>query len=88
MIRLTEIKRDRDWVTLRAEGWITSESCPLVESECSSLLDAGMRVRLECAAVTYVDSQGATMLRTLRKRRLEIVGCPPFILEFVEGAPR
>ena len=87
MMRLTEIERDRRRITLRVEGWIASDDSRLLESELASLLDRGSRVRLECSGVTYVDSRGAAMLRSLRRRRLEIVGCRPFILEFVDRAP-
>ena len=87
MMRLTEIKRDRLWITLRVEGWITSKDCPLLESECTSLLGEGKRLRLECTGVTYLDSLGAGTLRALRRRRVEIVGLPQFVVEFVGQAP-
>lgn len=83
MMRLTEIETDGRRITIRVEGWIASESSRVLEAECSSLLAGGSRVRLECSKVTYVDRRGAATLRKLMHHRVDIVECPPFILEFV-----
>ena len=83
MLRITEVKRGSDRITLRVEGWIASQNSGLLESETTGLLDRGFEVRLECSGVTYVDSKGAETLRSLSQRRSVIVGLPPFILEAV-----
>jgi hypothetical protein len=89
MMRLTEIGRTSGRVTIRVEGWITSADCEVLESECWLLLRGGQRVALECSRLTYVDRSGAATLRGLsRRNRLEIIGCPPFILEYMEDLRR
>lgn len=86
MMRLTESGRNARRVTLAVEGWIAGEDAGLLQAECSAHLEQGLRVDLDLSAVSYVDAAGARTLRRLRRNQLEIVSCPPFILEFVDGS--
>lgn len=86
MMRLTELGRNWQRVWLAVEGCIAAGGSSLLEAECNAILDQGLTVQLEFSQVTYVDRPGVAVLRRLQARRLEIVGCPPFLLEFMEGA--
>ncbi len=89
MMRLTETRRAGRLVTLRVEGSIARDDATLLLAECNSLLDLDCVVQLDLAGVSLVDAGGAATLRHLRLRQLEIVNCPPFILDFVDGgAPK
>jgi hypothetical protein len=85
-MRLTETSRSGGCITLTVEGWITSASSPLLESECGALLKRGHRVRLDCHLLRYVDEHGAAALRRLVARRVKLTSCSPVVLEVVERA--
>ncbi|NNF28816.1 MAG: STAS domain-containing protein [Gemmatimonadetes bacterium] len=85
MMRLTETDPGKGPITLMVAGRITSESSPLLASECEALLRRGRQVRLDCHLVTYVDARGAAALRRLTALQIEIARCPPLIREFLDA---
>ena len=84
MMRLTRTSQTPLEISFRLEGALSGSSARLLESELQPLFDKGMRVRLDCSQVTYIDREGALVLRRLR-RRLEIVRCRPLVLEMLDG---
>ena len=84
MMRLTRTSQTPQQIHLRLEGVLSGSSALLLESELSPLFEKGMRVRLDCSQLSYVDREGALVLRRLR-RRLEIVRCRPLVLEMLDG---
>jgi anti-anti-sigma regulatory factor len=86
MLRFS-IARSRFTLRISVEGSITAQSAPLIEQECRTALDQGDSVELDLQKVTFVDARGAALLRRLQRRRVAIVRCPRFILEFVRKDP-
>lgn len=84
-MRLTETGQKENRISLKVEGWISGDSSALLETECDERLARGCALELDLSRVSYVDAHGAETLRRLRRRTVEIVGCPQFILEFVNG---
>lgn len=87
MIRITETGREPGQVSLAVEGWIAGDSASLLDTECTAVLDAGERVRLDCSGVTFVDIHGADVLRRIRRRELTLAKCPQVILELLDREP-
>lgn len=84
MMRLTRTSQTPKEISFHLEGALSGSSSRLLESELLPLLERGMRVRLDCSQVTYIDRQGALVLGRLR-RRLDIVRCRPLVLEMLDG---
>lgn len=84
MMRLTRTSRTSEEISFRVEGALSGGSARILESELLPLLENGMSIRLDCSQVTYIDREGALVLRRLR-RRLQIVRCRPLVLEMLDG---
>ncbi len=57
---------------------------PFLERHCRTLLGADHALRLDLAGLSSVDTNGVRVLRRLRSPRVELLGCPPLILEMIE----
>ena len=88
MLRLTRKGELERTVTLQVEGRLVLDWAPLLEREVEALLTTFQSVRLDLAQVAYVDGDGRETLKRLLSRRIEIVNCPPLILQIlaIEGA--
>lgn len=83
MLRVTEVGTDNGRRALRLEGRIAGPWASVVEERCRELLAAGGNLRLDLAAVTYVDRRGATALRWLQESDVELDGCSQLIRELL-----
>jgi hypothetical protein len=61
-------------VRLKAEGTIKGDWVPLLEAECLCHLDSGRMVDLDVTGVSFVDRQGAAMVRSLVDKGVRLVG--------------
>jgi len=84
MLRFNASKPSETGVQVTVQGWITWQTESLLRQECLAILEEGWPLQLDLAGVTFVDSEGASMLRHLQKRGATIGPCPPVIREFVE----
>jgi anti-anti-sigma regulatory factor len=64
---------------------VDAESSTLLESECLAVIhQTGLQLTLDISAVDYVDRRGAMALRSLRRRRVEVIGSSPLIRQLME----
>jgi ABC-type transporter Mla MlaB component len=84
MFRITTVAESATEVTLKLEGRLMQDWVNDCESHCQQLLEQQRRVRLDCAAVTFVDRHGTNMLRRLAQQHLDIVNCPALIRALLE----
>jgi hypothetical protein len=82
-MRLTTLDQDTRSITLKLEGWIGSSDARLLESECSTHLHEALDVRLECSGLAYLGGDAVAALRRLMARGLQLIDCPPIILEII-----
>ena len=83
MLRIGRVAEGPSHATLRVEGRLVSQWVPVLEGECSLALRETGGVRLDLAAVTFVDRLGVAALRRLGAQGLEIINCPEFIEELL-----
>ena len=87
MLKITRISSG-DSDTLKLEGkllepWVSEVLRALAESNGHS-----GRIRLDLAAVNFVDSAGTQLLRDLIRRGIAIAACSAFVAELLhEGKP-
>lgn len=79
MLRVTRLAPDSSCPTLKVEGQIVSEWAAVLAAECAAVLSRGSRIKLDLADVSYIDSRGAEMLRSLPSDRVSLVNCTPLI---------
>ena len=74
-LRISRKNRSRSRATLVLEGKVAAEWSSLLERECSTLLRSRPALRLDLAAVDFVDRSGLRALRRLSRKGVEIF-CP------------
>ena len=86
--RITRVEgREGATRTLRVEGTLTLADAELLEGVCDELRgqsDAPLRVDL--SAITFLDSEGASVLCRLRRRGVSLEGLDLFVKRVVELA--
>lgn len=85
MLRITKIAENGTPVTLKLEGKIHADWVSLLEQECRTLIRQRREALLDFSAVTYMDTQGVELVRSLPARTFRIVNAPAFIEELLEG---
>jgi anti-anti-sigma regulatory factor len=75
-LRISQKSRSRSRATLVLEGKVAAEWSSLLERECSTLLRSRPALRLDLAAVDFVDRSGLRALRRLSRKGVKIF-CPP-----------
>ena len=85
MLRITPIHDSDTVITLKLEGRLHDAWVGLLELECGRLLEIRKNVLLDCARVSFVDSEGVELLRRLSNGHLRLIHCPPFITDLLAG---
>ena len=83
MLRVTKIAPNPAFPTLKVEGQIVSQWAAFLAGECAEVLALATRINLDLADVSYIDSNGAEMLRRLPSDRVTLVNCTPLIEELL-----
>lgn len=83
MLRISTVAESSSQVTLRVEGRVVSDWGALLERECRLALQRNRRVRLDLAAVQFIDGRGVAALRRLSRSDVEFGNCPEFIEELL-----
>jgi ABC-type transporter Mla MlaB component len=64
---------------LRIEGRLTRDDLPRLQQECASLLEAGLRLRLDLSGLQFADRAGIAALQALRGRGVTLLGASGFV---------
>ena len=83
MLKLNATEQKDRKTTIVVEGWIAKQHSELLEAECRERLEKGQTIRLDLSSVTNVDDGGARTLSRLLDAGVTLIGCSPFLLEFV-----
>jgi hypothetical protein len=84
VLKITRLSREGDRLTIKLEGEILG---PWVGAVCDACRQGGRRcrrLRLDLAAVTYVDAAGVELLRDLLAEGVEIAACSNFVRELLQ----
>ena len=71
-------------LTLNLEGEILGPWVGAVRDACTKRGRRSSRLRLDLAAVTYVDAAGVELLRDLMAEGVEITACSSFVRELLQ----
>ena len=86
MLRITEVVDSGTETTLHIEGRIVSEWVGVLQEECWRVLQqSSRRLRLDLAAVTFIDPRGVLALRWLTTEGVALVNSPAFIDTLLKG---
>ncbi len=83
MLRITS-SNHRSTETLKLEGKLVEPWVAELLQTSSSLLEQGLQIRLDLAAVSFVDAVGAQALRELIRRGVTIGPCSGFVAELLK----
>lgn len=86
MLRITLERREGDTARLSLEGTIAGPWVEELRRACKAAGVAGTPVVLGMAGVSFVDSEGARLVRTLAEAGASVRDCSPFVRELLEGA--
>jgi anti-anti-sigma regulatory factor len=80
MLKITEISKDDEAITLRLEGKLVDTWIPELERTCLYHRDEKNKaVVLDFSGVTFIDKNGVGMLESIQDQRVKIINCCPFI---------
>jgi anti-anti-sigma regulatory factor len=86
--RITQVERGEGAPrTLKVEGTLTLEDAGLLEGVCDELRgQSGAPLRVDLSAITFLDSESATVLCRLKRRGVCLEGLDLFVRKVVELA--
>jgi anti-anti-sigma regulatory factor len=85
MLRITKTVENGSVIKLRLDGTITSESFAEIDRTCAHYRSESTVV-LDMAGVTFMQTEPAQKLAQLKRDRLRIINCSPFIAALLETA--
>ncbi len=83
MLRITTITPPNNASTLRLEGQIADRWAKELETVVAQMDTDGVPAVLDLAGVSFIDSEGLRVLRSLANARL--VNASPFVTELLKG---
>jgi anti-anti-sigma regulatory factor len=86
MLRITVVESSSEAVKLRVEGRVTDRWVEELRRSCDvhALYD-GIRLTLDLADVSFVDTAGIEFLKELRSRCVTLLSPSPFVAEQLKG---
>jgi len=86
MLRVTVVESSREAVRLRVEGRIAAGWVEELRRSCEvQALSEGVRLTLDLADVSFVDTAGIELLKELRRRGVTLLNPSPFVAEQLKG---
>lgn len=71
--------------TLRVEGALTADTARLLDDMCAKLLEKpGATIIINVSAVSFINEDGAAVLRRLRQQGISFDGCELFTQRVIE----
>jgi anti-anti-sigma regulatory factor len=83
VLRITWLSRKGRGLTLKVEGLILGPWVDTLRAACAARGRRPRRLRLDLAAVTYVDAAGVHLLRDLMAKGVAIAACSGFVGELL-----
>jgi ABC-type transporter Mla MlaB component len=83
VLKITEVAHDQSGRTFKLEGKLLSPWVDALHGVCLPPLQKAEQVRLDLAAVTFVDAAGAKLLRELIRNGVVITRSSGFVAEIL-----
>jgi anti-anti-sigma regulatory factor len=88
MLKIEVIERANENPTLRIEGRVIGPWVGELRRMCEPLLATGARLTIDLSDVSFVDRDGIELFRSLRKHRVALANCSPFVAEQLKAWER
>lgn len=85
MLRISSISLGPDVITLKLEGKLLEAWCGELRSACQLALEQAPLVSLDLMDISFIDSAGLDLLRTLLRRGITISRRSSFVAELLHG---
>ncbi len=83
MLRIEKVSEDDATVTLKLEGRIVTYWVTTLEEECSRILRGPKRLILDFAGINFIDKDGVSLLKKIRRGLVQLVNTSPFVKELM-----
>ncbi|HLN32043.1 MAG TPA: STAS domain-containing protein [Gemmataceae bacterium] len=83
MLKITEMSRKDSAVTFKLEGKLLAPWLDELRNVCMQVPDRSEQIRLDLAAVTFMDTAGAKLMRELIRQGITITQCSAFVAELL-----
>lgn len=88
MLRIEPITTAPNARILRLEGCLIGPWVEELKRSCDAHVAGGTRLTLDLSNVSFVDRDGAELLRGLQEHHVVLLNCPPFVAEQLKGWER
>ena len=83
MLKITETSRNDSAITFKLEGKVLAPWLDELRGICTQPSNRPRRIHLDLAAVTFVDTAGAELMRELIRQGITINRCSGFVAELL-----
>jgi ABC-type transporter Mla MlaB component len=80
MLRISNTESTEDETRLRLDGRLVGPWVSELMLTCGAVLAKGKQIRIDCAGVTFVDSDGIAALRSLKESTVQLINCSPLLI--------
>lgn len=81
MLKISDARMSDSDVTLWLDGDVTGRWVECLRGCCDVALRRGARLTLDLGHVSFADSEGIVLLRSLTDRQVRLVNASPFVAE-------
>ena len=86
MLKISQAEKANGEFTLELEGRVGGPWVHELQSVCESLLKEGRVLKLDLAGVSYVDTDGVSVLVSFKSRGVTLNNCSQFVEEQLKGS--
>lgn len=81
MLKISHIDSMNQAIALKLEGRLVGPWVSELQKSCDEVLTGKNGLELHLSEVEFIDSHGAALLASLRRRGVALLQCPPFAAE-------
>jgi hypothetical protein len=85
VLRITEQRRGPNLTRLRLDGRVVGEWVPVLARACESVRAAGLRLELDLAGISFLDSDAVRLVKRLVRAGATVSGSSGFVREQIGG---
>jgi hypothetical protein len=85
MLRITEVSRTASTLTFKLEGKVLAPWLDELRSVCEQRPNQPVQVCLDVGAVTFMDAEGAALMRELIQQGIAVTQCSAFIATLLQA---
>jgi anti-anti-sigma regulatory factor len=85
VLKISRVESPDAAITIRLEGQVSGPWVEELRSSCEQLLATGSGLILDLTEVSFIDTDGVALCRSLRERNVPFLHCSPFVAEQLKG---